>query len=300
MGGLQGKKWRDGLFAAALLCLLLVQASCRRETIAVKDNPRLADGVVLQDVTYQSAALQRTVTYRVYLPKNLKSGVKLPVVYLLHGAGDDFRAWSNKADVAKYAAAGMILVMPDGDNAYYINSAGDARERYEDFVVEELRRDVEGRFPAMQVREARAIAGISRGGYGAITLALKHPELYAFAAGISAALDIPERRFSYRRPLQSLTERKNFGPVGSATRKENDPFVLVRSANPASAAYMMLTCGEQDSLIGVNRLFAERLKQKHYQYAVHMTPGGHDWSQWDEQIPIVFAQLNEQMKVKTK
>ena len=78
----------------------------------------------------------------------------------------------------------LILVMPEGQSSYYVNSAERLQDRYEDYIVEDLVADVERRFPvAAKNREQRAIAGVSMGGYGAMTLALKHPDLFIFAGG---------------------------------------------------------------------------------------------------------------------
>src|SRR5664280_459314 len=86
------------------------------------DHPRLAPGATLQDVSFFSPALNRQMTYRVFLPATLVPGQKLPVVYLLHGQGDEYRTWSNRCDIASYAAAaprgGLILVMPEGASSY--------------------------------------------------------------------------------------------------------------------------------------------------------------------------------------
>jgi S-formylglutathione hydrolase FrmB len=253
----------------------------------------MTPGVTLQDVKFRSAALHRDVTYRVYLPEKVPQGARLPVVYLLHGAGDDYRVWSNNTDVGKFAEQGLILVMPDGGSAYFVNAVCKTRDRYEDFIVEDLRADVEDRFPAAREKQGRAIAGISRGGYGAINLALKHMDLYVFAAGISAAMDIPYRAFSIRKPMQSLLERIYFGLRGSAARRRNNPMELIQDANPANAPYLMLmlTCGEQDGLIEPNQEFAAGLEKRNFQYAINTTPGGHDWNHWNEQIPLVFASL---------
>ena len=71
----------------------------------------------------------------------------------------------------------------------------------------------------------RAIVGISMGGFGAVKLALQHPELFIFAGGLSSAIDVPRRTFSIKRLQQSRHYRAIFGPSGSLTRRNNDPFV---------------------------------------------------------------------------
>ena len=151
------------------------------------------------DVTFHSASLSRDMPYRVILPAKIAEGKKLPVIYLLHGGGGSYRDWTNYSDVAQYAERGLILVMPEGNSSYYVNSADHPQDRYEDYIVHDLIADVENRFPAATGRSNRAIAGVSMGGFGAVILALKHPDLVVFAGGMSSALDVPTRAFSVKR-----------------------------------------------------------------------------------------------------
>ncbi|HWF03105.1 MAG TPA: alpha/beta hydrolase-fold protein, partial [Candidatus Angelobacter sp.] len=81
----------------------------------------------------------------------------------------------------------------------YTNSVEHPHDRYEDYIVHDLIADVEQRFPAMAGRAHRAIVGMSMGGFGAVVLALKHPDLFVFAGGMSSALDVPGRPFSIHR-----------------------------------------------------------------------------------------------------
>jgi putative tributyrin esterase len=259
------------------------------------DHPRLAPGVTVQDVSFFSAALNRQMTYRVFLPVELVSGQLLPVVYLLHGQGDDYRTWSNYTDVARYAAlippGGLILVMPEGASSYYTNAAGKPEDKYQDYLVDDLISDVEARFQAAKGRANRAIIGISMGGFAVVKLALSRPELFIFAGALSPAIDVTRRRFTLRSAEQWLRFRIIFGPRGSKTRDSSDPFLLVRSANPEAAPYLYLSAGEQESLVEPNRLFAACLRERQFSYEFHTTPGGHNWGEWNAQIPACFESL---------
>jgi S-formylglutathione hydrolase FrmB len=145
----------------------LMTACNRKKQEAQTDRPRLTPNVAMQDVSFRSAALNREMKYRVVLPRTVAAGLKLRVVYLLHGAGGGFRDWSNYSDSAKFAERGLILVMPEGDDSYYKNAADRPQVRYEDYIVNDLIADVESRFPVAAGRANRAIVGISMGGFGA-------------------------------------------------------------------------------------------------------------------------------------
>ena len=283
----------------ALAISLSSLTSCHRTVPVWLDHPHAASGVRMQDVTFSSAALAREVIYRVYLPASLQPGQKLPVVYLLHGNGGSFTNWSNYSDVPQYALRGMILVMPDGGSSYYMNAAEELNEKYEDYVTKDLIADVQARFPAQPDREHRAIVGVSMGGFAAIEYALARPDLFAFSGAISPAIDVPSRRFSFRRMSQWWRFRQIFGPVGSKERTAHDPFALVQSATPARTPYIYLSAGEQEPLLASIRRFGGQLKQRNFTYEFHTKPGGHDWNEWDAQIPGCFASLLQHLAPTT-
>ncbi len=276
---------------ACLCALFLLLAACNRKQEVQPDHTRLTPNVAMRDVTFRSAALNRDMQYRVVLPAKIAAGAKLPAVYLLHGGGGSFRNWSNYSEAAGFAERGLILVMPEGDESYYVNSVERPQDRYEDYIVNDLIADVESRFPVAPGRATRAIIGVSMGGYGAVKLALSHPQLFVFAGGISPAVDVPSRPFSIKRIQQWRHHRSIFGPWGSQARRNGDPFVLARSADPVRTPYLFLSCGEQEGLLPANRNFAALLENRHFRSEFHVVPGGHDWNQWDKRLPNVFQSL---------
>ena len=270
-------------------------AGCRKGSESPPaDHPRLIPGVTLRDITLRSAALGRDIQYRVISPLH-SAHPKLPVVYLLHGGGGGFRDWSNYSDVARVAESGWLLVMPEGESSYYTNAVDPGQDRFEDYITHDLINDVEARFPAASGRANRAIIGVSMGGFGAVKIVLRHPDLFFFAGGISSAIDVPRRAFSWKRLQQSRHYQSIFGPIGSPTRRDNDPFVLVRTANPQDAPYFFLTCGEQEGLLPANREFAGLLARRHFSYEFHTVRGGHDWNQWNGWLLVVFRSLRQHM-----
>jgi putative tributyrin esterase len=222
------------------------------------------------------------------------AGRKLPVVYLLHGGDGTFQNWSNYTDVAGLGA-GLLLVMPQGDYSWYVNAALRPQDRYEDYIVNDLAGDVEQRFPAQTARSGRAIIGVSMGGFGAINLSLRHPERFAFVAGISPAIDAPRRAYSWRRRNQSNAYRELFGPDGSQTRRNNDPFIEVRTADAARLPFFYLSCGDKEGLLAPNREFAALLDHLGIRHEFHSLSGGHDWGRWNSELPAVFQALRDHL-----
>jgi S-formylglutathione hydrolase FrmB len=255
----------------------------------------------MQDVTFHSSALNRDMTYRVVLPAKIIAGQKLPVVYLLHGGdGGGFRDWSNESEVAAYAARNLILVMPEGAYSYYMNAVERPEDRYEDYVLQDLIADVANRFPASDVRESRAIVGISMGGFAAIKWALSLPDLFVFVGALSPSIEVLHRNFKIRKKIAGMEEwwrlRTIFGPPKSEARQSSDPFVLVESAHPDRTPYIYFTVGEQERFLEPNRRFARRLQERKFRFEFHTSPGIHNWSQWHEQIPDCFDSLLQHLE----
>jgi S-formylglutathione hydrolase FrmB len=290
---------RSSKRAAAFLCAALsLFAACSKKEEKRQDSPRLNSRVTIRDVVFHSMALNRDMPYRVVLPLSIAPGHKLPVVYLLHGLGGSFRDWTNYSDVSNFAEGGLILVMPEGDSSYYVNSAQRPQNRYEDYIVNDLISEVESKFPVASGRANRAIVGISMGGFGAINLSFRHPELFVFAGALSPAVDAPTRPFSLKRIGRWSEHTAAFGPWGGKTRRENDPYLLVQTVDPTRAPYIFVSCGEKEGFLRSNRKFAALLAQYHFRYEFHVVPGGHDWNQWNQRLPDVFKSLSEHLGPK--
>src|SRR5258708_22948583 len=97
-----------------LCSALWLYTACSKKENPPPDHPRRTSRVTMRDVTFYSAALKRGMPYPLVLPANITLAQKLPVVYLLHGGGGGFLDWTNYSDVARFAAQGLLLVMPEG------------------------------------------------------------------------------------------------------------------------------------------------------------------------------------------
>lgn len=281
------------LTCATLTWLLL---GCSKQSGPLPDHPRLTPNVTMRDVAFRSAALDRDMQYRVVLPATLVPGRKLPAVYLLHGGGADFHSWTNDSDVSRFAEKGLVLVMPEGNSSYYVNASERPRDHFEDYIVNDLIADAESKFPIAVGRDHRAVIGVSMGGFGAINLSLKHPDLFVFAGALSPAVDVPSRPFSIKRIGQWREHSSIFGPWGSETRRTNDPYLEISSVDPMKIPYLYISCGEQEGLLPANRKLARLLGYHHFRFEFHASPGGHNWNQWNSRLPDVFRSLSEHVQ----
>ena len=169
-----------------IICLLL-------STLRVFAQPA---GKVMEEQNIKSDILKHNVKYAIYLPPDYEtSNRSYPVVYLLHGYGDDQTGWLQFGEVNRYAdkaiADGtippMIIVMPDAQTTWYIN-AFDGKQSYEDFFFKEFIPSIEKDYRIKSSKQYRAVAGLSMGGYGTLIYSIKHPDMFSAAAAFSAAV----------------------------------------------------------------------------------------------------------------
>lgn len=149
----------------------------------------------LSVVTHHSEVLGKDKIFRIFLPQKSDSHSLFPVLYVLHGVLCHSEAWPEQTEIEDLASGyKMILVFPDGDNGWYLDSPLKADMQYESYIIKELIPFIERNFPARSGRDSRAIMGASMGGHGAITLAAKHPDLFCSASSFFGILKLTDER----------------------------------------------------------------------------------------------------------
>lgn len=150
----------------------------------------------LRDLTFTTPALATPTTVRVMLPEHYdpSGATRYPVMYLLHGGSGQYTAWTTAGQaVALTRGLPLITVMPDaGRSAWYTdwyNNGAGGYPKWETYHVSELLPWVDQHFPTFGARSGRAIVGLSSGGFGAMSYASRHPDLFVAAAAFSGALD---------------------------------------------------------------------------------------------------------------
>src|SRR5712692_9422717 len=255
-----------------------------------------AQSASVETVQFQSKLVNATLPYNVILPPDYRasSATRYPVLYLLHGFGGHYSDWVTRTNLADYAAQyRMIVVMPEGNNGWYTDSASLATDKYETYILKELIPDLQKRYRTIEARYGRAVAGLSMGGYGALKFGLKSPDTFVFVGSLSGALAAATWTEDDLKNLKAIRDSvfTVFGPVGSETRKANDIYEMTRGLSPARVAglpYFYLDCGTEDFLISLNQQFAALLREKKIPHEYRELPGDHNWAYWDQQIPEVL------------
>lgn len=254
---------------------------------------------VVEQHGFFSAALQRQMRYEIVLPAGYASGQqRYPVLYLLHGWQGDETNWVKLTHLVELASRyALIIVTPQADNSWYVNSATNPADRYADYIADDLIAEIDGHYRTIASSHQRAIAGLSMGGYGAVLLTLRHPGMFSFTASISGAFTGPSGIEHVLPQLKQSTDQ-SFGPADSQTRRENDLDTLIAAANPAETPYMLLDCGTADPLLPSNRHVIEELWSRGISYEYHELPGAHTWSFWDNSLPNLFDVLSRKLHLE--
>ena len=232
---------------------------------------------------FHSPALAKACSITVIVPEGSVGQPPFPVCYLLHGLSDDHTSWARHTSIERHVAGlPLIVVMPDGGRGFYCDAVdGPAYERH---LLDDVIGFVDRTFHTMPERQGRVIGGLSMGGYGAIKLALKYPQLFCSAVSHSAALDVQRR---LERPEVAAEMRRIFGPAPGGG--PNDPYALAATIDRTLLPALRLDCGLEDGLLEENRAFHRHLEQLGIPHEYAECPGAHTWEYWDCHIQEALA-----------
>jgi len=219
---------------------------------------------------------------------------KIPVLYLLHGALDDYTMWIRHTNIERYAEeAKVAVVMPSGQNGFYSNALYGLK--YFDYITEELPRFIEYTFPISPLREDCYIAGPSMGGYGAGKCALGRPEKYSAFGDFSGAVD-PEKLEPLMVGMGFDFFRYDliFGGSEKVSGSDDDLKVLAEKCrNLSIKPYAFVACAEGDTNnYAMNYEFFEKLKNCGFDAEFFGGLGLHDWTYWDRCIETFMKLIN--------
>jgi S-formylglutathione hydrolase FrmB len=252
------------------------------------------------DFFLDSRLMNRKMPYRVILPRNYNKNTneKYPVLYLLHGLTGHFDDWWIRSKISDYVFDyNYIVIMPEGDNGWYSDSATVPSNKYESYIIKELIPEIDNNLRTLSSRENRAIAGLSMGGFGSLKFGLKYPQMFGLVGSFSGVIGAASytKREMGGEGILSNTIMTAFGKRSSATRKSNDIFKMIKTITPKSKTslpFFYVDCGTEDFLITSNRAFSTILFEKKIPHEFRQFPGNHDWKIFDEQV-IEFLELSK-------
>ena len=262
---------KRNLLILALALGMIIPGACGKddpdevEKIDIKELLN-ADSEVKRNLTIQSNAMKQEMKYNIYLPPKFDDKAKYPILYLLHGAGDDQNAWLDKGDAKSIAdkyiknqgGTPMIIVMPDAQLTFYM---GD----FETYFHTELMPLVESKYP---FNGKRAVAGLSMGGFGTLYNVLKYPSKFTYGYSMSPAVSSSFKGF-----------------VDAASNISVFPGITIE-------------VGNQDTTVNnaESKELADYLKQKGLKVEWIARDGIHYWNFWQECLPKALVKAGESFK----
>jgi S-formylglutathione hydrolase FrmB len=259
----------------------------------------------LRTLTLYSPALHSLTRVNILLPIDYAgSRRRYPVLYLLHGFTNSYASWAADTDLIRFARPfPMIIVMPDGGNGWYINDANGG-PRWEDYHIHQLIPFIDSHYRTIAGRAGRAIAGLSMGGFGALSYAARHPDLFIAAASFSGALDVEHL------PALGFGIAAAFGLQNTWLRSQSSPAELAPNLKTLQVLYMATGTGKIGPLDGSRggqetgaveaALYpgflhtVAALRAAGDLPIVHViTPGTHSWPYWQldlhQALPLIAA-----------
>ncbi len=268
----------------AIFCLVFIAPS-----IAQK-------GKVTESIEFKSKLVDYPVKYSVYLPADYDiSQRSYPVLYLLHGYSDDETGWIQFGEADQIADKGIaqgdfpacIIIIPDGKVSWYGNSA-DGKDRWEDMFITELIPFVEKEYRVRAKKEFRAIAGLSMGGYGALGLSMRNPDLFSTCVAMSSGTFSDDEIIKQPDNQYNLYFKNIFGNnlKGEARISEawkaNSPLHLIHTVPAAKlkGIRFYIDCGDDDFLYKGNAMLHIEMRDLEIPHEYRVRNGSHSWSYW--------------------
>lgn len=266
-------------------------------------------GKVFDNLSMPSTILKMERKYAVYLPADYETSQRsYPVLYLLHGGGDDHTGWVQFGEVKHIAdqavqegkSTPMIIAMPDGNTGkrgYFNSPLGDWN--YEDYFFQEFIPFIEKTYRIRAEKRYRAVAGLSMGGGGTFMYALHHPELFSSACPLSAStgpLSLEEATGRLKKQYPEVSEAqiaKYYSSLSALELIKGLPEFKADPSNREKTVRWYIDCGDDDFLYEGNSLVHIALRKKGIPHEYRVRNGSHSWSYWRESLPEVLEFVSQ-------
>ncbi len=273
-----------------MVVLLVATTAVAQRGRRGRDRDTVPEGSRVQYKTFRSEILGRQLGYSLYLPPSYEGSDRdYPFLLFLHGANENERRWSTRGMtdlmlnrmIADGELGEFIVAIPFGANSFYTNSA--SGQRWEDMITEEFIPLIESTTRTPGTRASRAVSGISMGGYGALKLAMKHPDMFSAVSAHSAMLinDFAQAAATIRRAQGYYMLFDDIFDISNDLSHwdENNPLRLARENDGLDSLKIYFDCGTEDEygfFLGARQL-SQVLDDRGIEHEFHLYPGRHGW-----------------------
>jgi S-formylglutathione hydrolase FrmB len=258
-------------------------------------------GKILESQKFQCQKPAYVMEYCIYLPPDYETSQRsYPVLYLLHGLSDNETGWVQFGEAGHIAdkaietgeAAPCIIVMPNGKVTWYCNSF-DGSDPWEDVFIKNFIPFIEKQYRTRPAKEYRAISGLSMGGYGALMLSMRYPDLFsscvAFSSGTFTDSEVVSKTDEdYKGDFGNIYGKNLSGDDRiSEAWKDHSPLHLVSSVDieKLKSVRYYIDCGDDDFLYRGNSELHVKMRELGIPHEYRVRNGGHTWEYWRTGLP---------------
>jgi len=266
-----------------LSCILFLFSVCSTTQAAKVDS-----------LDIPSVGMHKTYKAAVVLPVSYaKNKAAYPVLYLLHGGFGHYRDWIDKTPDKKLLQHladlfDLIIVLPEGEIfSYYIDSPIEKGSQFESYIIKDVIAKIDNTYRTNRSSKARTISGLSMGGYGALYLSARHPDVFCAAGSMSGALN-PDMMGWKLAPEMANNIKNAFGAImGPIESVDYSIYSIINMADviKKNGTKVIFDCGVDDFLIEPNRELHRRLVFNQTPHDYSERPGGHSWDYWQNSLP---------------
>ncbi len=247
-------------------------------------------------IKFVSRSQLATLHAHVALPKGYADDrnrdVRYGVIYLLHGAGGDYRAWPTIAKLQFLADThNRLIVSPSaGLFSWYVDSDTNKRNRGETIIIKEVLPLIDAKYRTRAKENDRWITGFSMGGYGALRLGLKYPQLFTAVGGLSPCITPSKWGNSWHLndAMQSMAKR--------GTRYDLFNAEMVKQTAGGKGRVLSILCGKQDFFYPENLAAHKALKQAGVTHQWQDLNGSHDTRFWRRSLVLQLGYFSKHAK----
>jgi len=272
--------------------------------------------LIMEGVSMHSRILNQEVRFSVCLPEGYyETKQSYPVLYLLHGLGDDETSWLEYGRISQYVYPAvhshdivpMIMVMPQGYRNYYVNDYTGSF-LYQDMFVKELVPYIDSMFRTIREKGQRALMGYSMGGFGAFMLSVKHPELFDISVPLSMSMRTDSQYIKEEAKGWDVQWGRLFGAPGlqdsarlTTFYRLNSPFHVLDQvpAGTFKSLHLYMDNGDKEqTLCRSNEEFHILLHKKNIQHEYRVRNGGHSFEYWCSALPNALRYISDAFESK--
>lgn len=279
--------------------LFLITAFCALFSFSASAQ----SGQIYDDLSLTSEILKGERKYAIYLPPGYSESERsYPVLYLLHGIGDDQHGWVQLGEVHRIAdkaitsceATAMIIVMPDASavrRGFFNDISGEWR--YEDFFFEELIPFIEKTYRAKSEKQFRAVAGLGTGGGASFIYAMHRPEFFASSCPLTSHIG-PKSIEEVRESLSGKEEKYSESIIQEYFTQHN-VLSLIKDLplEKLKSVRWFIDCADDDFLYESHSLIHIAMRKKEIPHEFRIRDGSHNWTYWRESLPLVLGFISE-------